>query len=59
MYDPRQTIYTKAEYDRLRDKDVKLRKGIQDVLDMIRNEGRVSKWKIENWLERTLKGGDR
>lgn len=33
-----------------------LEKGIGKTCDLIRNKGKVSKWKILNWLEHFLKG---
>ena len=42
--------------DKLRARIEELEKAMQDVCDLISNEGKVNKWQIQNWLAQALKG---
>ena len=58
---PKETL--QIAYDKLLLENLKLKKrikelesGIEDVCDLINKKTTVSKWKISNQLDRTLKG---
>lgn len=42
--------------DRQTERITELEEGMRDVCDLINKRGVVSKWKVSNWLKRTLKG---
>lgn len=42
--------------EQLQAENERLKKGIEDTCELIRDKGIVSKWKILNWLEKVLKG---
>lgn len=43
------------KYDTLKARCDKLMEAIKKTCQMINDEGKVSKWKIQNWLDQALK----